>query len=122
MGSGTNFDPHILEDAYAELAKIPTTLQASRSMRNIAEASSIRDDVSAMDDKLGGWSFLGEQVSSTAAAVQTYVMQLNERVATVHDAMRASLDTLTGADRDSRTTVSHAGPSTSVPSTAKGRG
>ena len=47
MGSGTNFDPHILEDAYAELAKIPTTLQTSRSMRNIAEASNIRDDVSA---------------------------------------------------------------------------
>jgi hypothetical protein len=123
MGKGTNFDPDILEDAYKELAKIPTTLSASRSMRNIGQASSIREDVSAMDDKLGGWSFLGDQVSTTAEAVQNYVTQLTQLAAKVHDAMRASIDTLTGADTDSRTDVTNAGPTQTGTSTdPKGRG
>jgi hypothetical protein len=105
MGTGTNFNPDILEEAYSALAQIPSTITASRSMRNLAEVSEIHSDISAMDDKNGGWTFLGEQVSGVTSAVSQYVTQLQQAASQVNAAMRASIDTLQGADTSTKKTL-----------------
>jgi hypothetical protein len=109
MGSGTSFDPDILQDAADDLARIDTIIKDSTSLSNMSKASSIQEDVSSMDDTKGGWQYVSDQMSGVATAVSNHVSDLKTIAGQVHQAMQASIDTLKGADTDNASTVNQSG-------------
>ena len=109
MGQRTSFDPDILEDACNDLTRIDTIIKASTSLSNMGDASTIAGDIGGLDDKNGGWGYVGGQVTDVAQSVSKYVSDLQQAAGQVHEAMQASIDTLQGADSSSATTVTRSG-------------
>ncbi|HEY3715194.1 MAG TPA: hypothetical protein VGL39_11760 [Jatrophihabitantaceae bacterium] len=123
MGTGTSFDPNILDDACDALTRIDTIIKDSASLKNINEDSSITSDVSGLDDTKGGWKYVDDQVSGVGTTVAQYVTDLHTTAGQVHQAMQASINTLTGADTSSASTVTQSGYGASDPGNAPaGRG
>jgi hypothetical protein len=118
MGQGTSFDPDVLQDACDDLTRIDTIIKASTSLSNMGDASSIAGDIGGLDDKNGGWGYLGGQVSDVGASVSKYVGDLQQAAGQVYQAMQASINTLTGADTSSATTITQSGSDSTQP---KGR-
>jgi hypothetical protein len=109
MAKTTNFNKDLLAQAAADLVRVNTTSTSSTALKNKDEAGEINSDISGLDDKNGGWSFVSTEVSNVGTSVSQYVGLLQTAVQQVHSAMQASIGTLTQADTDSKTGVNSTG-------------